>query len=234
MPSTELRDLFGWTENTIERAPESVAVRAAHALYDADAIGFHFEDGIEHRSGIKAPIYINVRKAFGNPETRRTLSGLLGEYFSTGVLQKPDVVVGVASGGQAPAQELANQLFLPFGFVRKEAKGHGERKQVEGVDVEGQRTLIVEDVVNLGTSSLPAVEAVRKEGGTVTDVLAVVTYGYTKTVEQFAEAGVRLHTLTTVPDIVEVGVTRGALSRNDADKVLEWFREQNKNNQNID
>ncbi|MCL9972293.1 MAG: hypothetical protein NBV63_02705 [Candidatus Pacebacteria bacterium] len=233
MPEITLKELFGWRENILERAPESVAVRTAHALYESGAVGFHFDDGIEHRSGITAPIYINVRQAFGKPETRLALSGLLAEYFQTGVIQKPDVVVGVASGGQAPAQELANQLLLPFGFVRKAAKGHGEKKQVDGVDVSGQRSLIVEDVVNLGTSSLPAVDAVRTEGGVVEDVLAVVTYGFTKTKEQFASAGVRLHTLTDLHTIVEVGVVRGDLSRENADKVLMWLTEQDSQNEKI-
>lgn len=231
MHRTLWREVVWRTENTIERAHESVAVRTAHTLYDAGSVGFHFEDGIVHRSGITSPIYINVRVAFGKPETRTMLSSLLTEHVRT--MSPPEVVVGVASGGQAPAQEIANQLFLPFGFVRKEAKGHGEKKQVEGVDVSGQRSLIVEDVVNLGTSSLPAVDAVRKEGGLVTDVLAVVTYGYTKTKEQFASAGVRLHTLTDISTIVEVGVVRGALSRVDADNVLEWLKAQDQNNEKI-
>jgi orotate phosphoribosyltransferase len=218
-------------DNTIERAHESISIRAAHTLYDAGSVGFHFEEGIIHRSGITSPIYINVRVAFGNPVTRVGLSVLLAEHARE--MSRPDVVVGVASGGQAPAQELANQLYLPFGFVRKAAKEHGEKKQVEGVDVAGQKTLIVEDVVNLGTSSLPAVEAVRKEGGLVEDVLAVVTYGFTKTKEQFATAGVKLHTLTDVPTIVEVGVARGAISRENADQVLAWLKEQDHQNEKI-
>ena len=233
LPSARKREWTFWqSDNVLERAPESIAQRTAHALYEADAVDFPFEKGIEHRSGIIAPIYINVRKAFGNPETRLTLSGLMREFVET-TMPTPDVVVGVASGGQAPAQELANQLFLPFGFVRKEAKGHGEKKQIEGVDVDGQQTLVVEDVVNLGTSSLPAVEAVRREGGIVSDVLAIVTYGYTKTKEQFASAGVTLHTLTDVPTIVETGVVRGAITREDADRVLAWLSEQDRNNAQI-
>lgn len=232
MRSTDTREVFWWrTENVIERAHESISIRTAHALYDAGSIGFHFEEGIIHRSGITSPIYVNVRVAFGKPETRTILSSLLAEHAR--VMARPEVIVGVASGGQAPAQELANQLYLPFGFVRKAAKEHGEKKQVEGVSVDGQRALLVEDVVNLGTSSLPAVEAVRKEGGIVEDVLAIVTYGFTKTKEQFAAAGVKLHTLTDVPTIVEVGVARGALSRENADKVLEWLKEQDRQNEKI-
>lgn len=220
-------------DSVIERGPESISMRTAAALYDAGSVTFHFKDGIVHRSGIQAPIYINVRKAFGNPESRQTLSGLLREFAEVAGFVKPDVVVGVASGGQAPAQELANQLFLPFGFVRKEAKEHGEKKQVEGCEVDGRRTLVVEDVVNLGTSSLPAVEAVRKEGGIVSEVLAIVTYGYSKTIDQFQEAGLSLKTLTTIPDIVKVGVARGALDESSAKDILDWLREQDSKNSHV-
>lgn len=195
--------------------------RAAQVLYQAGSVSFHFENGVVHRSGAEAPIYINVRVAFGNPETRQMLSELMHEYIESGVVEKPEVVLGVASGGQAPAQELANQLFLPFGFIRKEAKGYGEKKQVEGIIVTGKRILVVEDVVNRGTSSLPAVEVVRREGGHVNEVLAIVGYG--RSADEFAKAGIWLKTLTTVADIVEVGVMQGALSREDADRVLAWL-----------
>lgn len=231
------REVFWHTNNVIERGPETISHRTAHALFDAGAIGFHFQDGIVHRSGITAPIYINVRQVMGNPGAFAAMRGLIGEFAQATSL-KPDVILGVSTGGQWVAQVIGEYLALPFGFVRKEAKEHGEKKQVEGCSVEGQRTLVVEDVVNLGTSSLPAVDAVRKEGGVVSEVLAIVTYGYTKTKEQFAAAGLTLKTLTTVPDIVEVGVARGVarggLSRADADLVLAWLKEQDKNNSKID
>ncbi|MEK7063680.1 MAG: phosphoribosyltransferase family protein [Patescibacteria group bacterium] len=222
--------------STIESSQELVRFRAAHALYDAGCVSFHFESGIEHRSGIQAPIYINVRQVMGNPSAYAEMRGLLYQY-ALAVDLKPDVILGVATGGQWVSQVLAEFLLLPFGFVRPTAKDHGQKKQVEGCDVWGKEVLVVEDVVNLGTSSLPAVEAVRKEGGVVSEVLAIVTYGYTKTIEQFAEAGLRLRTLTTIPDIVEVGVARGVarggLSRADADKVLQWLAEQDANNKNV-
>lgn len=196
--------------------------RAAHVLYDAGSVSLHFESGIVHRSGTEAPIYINVRVAFGNPETRRALSELMREFVESGEVKKPEVVLGVVSGGQAPAQEIANQFFLPFGFIRKVTKGHGEKKQVEGVSITGQRVLVVEDVVNRGTSSLPAIEAVQREGGVVNEILAIVGYGRTE--DAFTKMGVALKTLTTVTDVVAVGVERKVIAREDADRVLAWLK----------
>ncbi len=217
----------------IESGHEEIRIRAAHALFDAGCVTFHFDSGIEHRSGIQAPIYINVRQVMGSPVAFAAMRGLLHEY-AVGAGIKADTILGVSTGGQWVSQVLAEFLLLPFGFVRPAAKEHGQKKQVEGCDVRGREVLVVEDVVNLGTSSLPAVEAVRKEGGIVSEVLAIVTYGYTKTIDQFASAGLQLRTLTTIPDIVEVGVARGVarggLSRENANKVLQWLAEQNRNN----
>ena len=220
-------------DGVIEEGPEALSIKTANALIDAGAVTFHFEEGIEHRSGIKAPIYVNVRKLFGPPETRALASELLAEFVRQSTIKPFEVIVGVASGGQAPAQELANQLFMPRAYVRKDAKGHGEKKSIEGYDVKDKSALVIEDTVNLGTSSLPAVETLRAEGATVTDVLCVVSYGFTKTKEQFAEGGVTLHTLTTVATIVEVAHQRRLITRKEADQVLEWLREQDKNNENI-
>jgi orotate phosphoribosyltransferase len=234
MPSVqEQKNWLLALDGVIERAPESISFRTAEALYTAGAIEFRFDTPVRHVSGIEAPIYVDVKKAFGDPVARSSISSLLAEYARHQSSLVFDVVVGVPSGGQAPAQELANQLFMPYAYVRDKPKEHGMQKVVEGADVEGKRSLVVEDVVNLGTSSLPRVDVLRSVGSTVTDVLAVVTYGYTKTKEQFAEAGLKLHTLTTVPDIVEVGVLRGAVSREDADRVLAWLREQDQNNVKI-
>lgn len=224
---------FSLTENVIERAPESLSLRTAEALYAADAVEFRFDRPVRHVSGIEAPIYVDVKKAMGDPGARSTISGLLAEYVRFQQSLTFDVVVGVPSGGQAPAQELANQLFMPYAYVRDKPKEHGMQKLVEGADVEGKCSLVVEDVVNLGTSSLPRVEVLRSIGSTVTDVLAVVTYGYGKTVEQFRSAGLRLHTLTTIPDIVEVGVRLDKISRLNADKVLQWLREQDAQNSKL-
>lgn len=233
MPSVLDREWWTQTGNTIERGPETIARRTAEALYAVDAITFRVKESdepIPHRSGIEAPIYINCRKLFGPPESRSAIQSLLGEFARVSKSLHFDVVAGVDSAGKEPALSLANALFMPYAWVRKEAKGHGEKRQVEGADIQGRHALVVEDVVNLGTSSLPAVEAVRKEGATVTDVMAIVTYGYTKTQEQFREAGVRLHTLTDVPTIVAVGVSLKKIEQVDADKVLMWLREQDKNN----
>jgi orotate phosphoribosyltransferase len=134
-----------------------------------------------------------------------------------------DVVAGVEAAGIPHSSALAYVARLPSVFVRKEAKDHGLGRRVEGGDVAGWRVLLVEDLVTTGGSSLDAVTALRDAGATVTDCLAIATYGFGGMVEAFADAGVRLTVLTMVATIVEEATAAGRLDRAAADDIRGWL-----------
>lgn len=167
------------------------------------------------------PINVDVRKAFGDPEARDVLSGLLHERAK--LMRTYDGIVGVAHGGQAPAQELANRFGTWFGYVRSGNKNYGNGRLVEGLDPTGLTVLVVEDVVNRGESALRAVQAVRNEGGKVNDLLGVVSYGRLGAREDCLAENVTVYALTSVQDIVRRSRECRTLSEGAADLLLQWL-----------
>jgi orotate phosphoribosyltransferase len=134
-----------------------------------------------------------------------------------------DVIAGVEAAGIPHSAALGYAMGKSSVFVRKEAKGHGTKKLVEGGDVLGRHVVLVEDLVTTGGSSLAAVEMLRAEGAVVTDCLAIIGYGFEEAETKFAAKGVRLHTLTTFAEVLAEAETRGNIGAHDAQEVRTWL-----------
>jgi orotate phosphoribosyltransferase len=139
---------------------ENIADKVAEFLLQIKAIKLQPSKPFVWASGWKSPIYCDNRKTLSYPPVRtfirQQLSAAIQDKFP-----QPDVIVGVATGGIAQGVLVAQELNLPFAYVRSSAKGHGLQNMVEGVVEEGQRVVVVEDLVSTGGSSLKAVEALR-------------------------------------------------------------------------
>jgi orotate phosphoribosyltransferase len=153
------------------------------------------EEPFTWASGRKAPVYTDNRLTLGHVDVRRRLT----DAFVAITLAhgwRPDVIAGTATAGIPHAAWLAERLGLPLAYVRSTAKAHGRGNLVEGPVTEGQRVLLVEDLVSTGGSSLAAVAALRGLGADVVAVVAVFTYGLDDAARAFAASGVPLHALT--------------------------------------
>ena len=197
-------------------------IRVAEALLDIGAVGFVPEAPIRFKSGILSPIYIdNRRLPFHATQWHIVIEGFHAlierESLNYGV------IAGVAVGGVPHSSVLAYLLDRPSVFIRKEAKEHGTKKLVEGGDVSGKRVMLVEDLVTTGGSSLNAVNALRDEGAIVSDMVAIVSYGFDEARQAFAEANVQLHTLTDFSAIAEVAGKQDILGQDAMMVVQDWF-----------
>lgn len=194
----------------------------AEALLAIGGAGFRPQSPITFKSGIVSPVYCDNRTFPFWPEqwakVIRGFEALIAER-NLGV----DVIGGIEAAGIPHSAALGFATGLPSVFIRKEAKGHGTKKRVEGGDVTGRRVLLVEDLVTTGMSSLSGVEALRAEGAIVSDCLAIISYNFAEALEKFADAGVRLHALTDFETVLAVAQERGSLDAADADSVREWL-----------
>ncbi len=120
-------------------------------------------------SGLESPFYVDLRRVMGDPEL---FQWVVERYASTLSKLSFDVIVGIATGGIPYASTLGYLMKKPFGYVRIEAKEHGLRKRVEGVDVAGKRVVILDDVITTGGSVAAALNVVKSEGGVVVGVVA--------------------------------------------------------------
>ena len=134
----------------------------------------------------------------------------------------PDVIAGVATGGIAMGALVAQDLGLPFAYVRSSAKGHGLQNMIEGMVEEGQTVLVIEDLVSTGKSSLAAVDALRAAGMSVKGMIAIFTYGFDVSVQSFKEANVELKTLTDYNTLIQQALNSNYINEEQVTSLSEW------------
>ena len=156
---------------------DETSYKVAEFLLQIKAIKLQPENPFTWASGWKSPIYCDNRKTLSYPAIRTYIR----QQFVNAINQdfaKPDVIAGVATGGIAQGALVAQEMGLPFVYVRSEAKKHGLTNMIEGDIENGQSVVVIEDLISTGGSSLKAVEALREKGCNVKGMAAIFTYGF--------------------------------------------------------
>ena len=141
---------------------------------------------------------------------------------------KPDVIAGVATGGIAQGALVAQELGLPFIYVRSEAKKHGMTNQIEGYFEKGQKVVVIEDLISTGGSSLKAVDAMREAGLDVKGLIVIFTYGFQAAEVNFSEAECPYVTLTNYDVLLEHVREASLASSDDLDSLNDWRKNPTK------
>lgn len=193
----------------------------ASKLLNVKAIKLQPNDPFTWASGWKSPFYCDNRKTLSYPGLRNfvklELVHAVLEHFP-----EAEAVAGVATGAIAQGALVADELNLPFVYVRSKAKDHGMGNLIEGELEKGSKVVVVEDLISTGGSSLKAVAALREAGYEVVGMVASYTYGFPVAAEAFAEAGVRLETLTDYDHVVAEAVATGYIAESDVEVLAEW------------
>lgn len=193
----------------------------ASKLLNVKAIKLQPNDPFTWASGWKSPFYCDNRKTLSYPGLRNfvklELVHAVLEHFP-----EAEAVAGVATGAIAQGALVADELNLPFVYVRSKAKDHGMGNLIEGELEKGSKVVVVEDLISTGVSSLKAVAALREAGYEVVGMVASYTYGFPVAAEAFAEAGVRLETLTDYDHVVAEAVATGYIAESDVEVLAEW------------
>lgn len=193
----------------------------AEKLLQIKAIQLNPDAPFTWASGWKSPIYCDNRKTLGFPYIRDFVkSELCSVIFSE--FGEADMLAGVATAGIAWGSMAADQLKLPFIYVRPKPKEHGLGNQIEGHFEPGQKVLVIEDLVSTGKSSLQVVEAIRKAGLTVIGMVSIFTYGFDEAEQAFRSAGVPLYSLTNYPTLIELAIEKGVVSPAQQATLMEW------------
>ena len=172
-------------------------------------------------SGWKSPIYCDNRKTLSYPALRTfikiEIARLVCENFP-----EIEAIAGVATGAIAQGAMVADELGLPFVYVRSAPKGHGLENLIEGDLKPGQKVLVIEDLISTGGSSLKAVEAIRKDGCEVIGMIAIFTYDFPIANEMFKKAGVELITLSNYQAVLDVALESNYISEKEMKTLQEW------------
>ena len=194
----------------------------AEHLLNNGAVSFLTERPMRLKSGLITPIYVDNRTLTACPEAWRDIL----ETMATKVVEHGldfDVVAGVEGAGVSHAAALAYRLNKPSIFVRQSAKTYGNKSRVEGCNVEGKRVLLIEDHISTGLSLLSAVEGLKAEGATVTDCLAITSFGIDETGKLFEKQGVRCHEMIDFTKVIDKAVELEKLSEADRDVLNDWL-----------
>ena len=158
-------------------ADRKTAEIVAKGLLEIEAIKLQPESPFTWASGWKSPIYCDNRLSLSFPEFRRSITVALAEVIKA-KYPEAESISGVATAGIPQGALVAQELNLPFNYVRSKAKGHGMTNLIEGKVVEGQKTVVIEDLVSTGGSSLKAVEDLRASKIEVLGMAAIFTYDF--------------------------------------------------------
>lgn len=193
----------------------------AEKLLEVKAIKLQPTEPFTWASGWLSPFYCDNRKTLSYPALRSfvkiELARLIAEEFP-----ETTAVAGVATGAIAQGALVADELGLPFAYVRSKAKDHGMQNLIEGTLPEGAKVIVVEDLISTGGSSLKAVETLRAAGFEVVGMVASYTYGFPVAEEAFKNAQVRLVTLTNYEAVCEVALHTGYIKQEHVALLNEW------------
>lgn len=196
----------------------------AGKLLAIKAVKLQPNDPFTWASGWKSPFYCDNRQTLSYHDVRSFVKlGLTHAVLDH--FPEADAVAGVATGAIAQGVLVADELALPYAYVRPKPKDHGMKNQIEGRLPEGAKVVVVEDLISTGGSSLKAVAALREAGFEVVGMVASFTYGFPIAEEAFKEAGVKLVTLTDYPHVVEKALETGYIKEEDVPMLHEWRKD---------
>lgn len=200
---------------------EECGLKVAEFLLKIKAVKLQPDEPFTWASGWKSPIYCDNRKTLSYPEIRTYLR----QQFVNLILEtygKPDVIAGVATGGIAIGVLIAQELGVPFIYVRSSSKAHGLNNQIEGDLRDGQSVVVIEDLVSSGKSSLVAVDALRNAGASVKGMAAIFSYGFDVARDNFKKHKCKLTTLSAYELLLEQAVESNYISEEKLDTLNNW------------
>lgn len=198
---------------------KAISQLIAQDLLKIGAVFFRPDEPFTWASGIKSPVYCDNRLTLTAPAVRLHVEEGLAEVIRQ-AYPDAEVLMGTATAGIAHAAITAHLLGLPMGYVRAGAKDHGRQNQIEGRLMQGQKVVVVEDLISTGGSVIEVVEVLRAAGAEVLGIASIFTYGMEKGIQRMAAAGVRNESLTNFDEIAEVAAREGYIQPADIARLI--------------
>jgi len=196
-----------------------ISKNLALAALRCGALSLNTKNPFRWASGYFMPVYNDNRLLLGSPENRKLVYQGLAELCQS---YSTELVAGCATAGIAPALGLADQLSLPFSYVRAKAKEHGRQQLIEGAPVKGKKVIVVEDLISTGGSSLKVVEILRESGAEVLACISIFNYGFSKSQFAFEEASCSTESILTLDALCKIAVENGSVKAEELDSIKSW------------
>jgi orotate phosphoribosyltransferase len=200
------------------------ATNIAEYLLQIKAIKLNPTNPFTWASGLKSPIYSDNRLSLSHPAIRTDIKKALALEIAK-CYPGVEAIIGVATAGIAPGALVADEMNLPFGYVRSEAKKHGMGKQVEGDILPGSKVVVIEDLVSTGKSSLQAIASLREFGIEVLGLGCIFTYGFKTAAENFSKANCPMFSLSNYEALIKVAADKGYVSLSEKETLSTWAQD---------
>ena len=209
---------------------KDTAKKTAELLLQIKAIKLSPTEPFNWASGWKSPIYCDNRITLSFPAVRNFIKTELAKIVEE-KYGKPDVIAGVATGAIAIGVLVAQELGVPFVYVRPKAKKHGRKNQIEGHIEKGQNVVVIEDLISTGKSSLQAVKALKEADVNIKGMVAIFTYGFDIASNNFEKDNIELTTISNYNYLIEQALDSQYISGKELASLQEWRMNPSKWNQ---
>lgn len=199
----------------------SVEKEIAQSLLEIKAVKLSPDAPFTWASGWNSPIYCDNRVTLSFPKIRKQIYQSFAQLIKE-KYPEAELLAGVATGAIAHGVLVAEEMGMPFIYVRSSPKGHGLGNQIEGSYQPGQKVVVIEDLISTGGSSLSAVEALRSAGVEVLGMVAIFTYGFPTATQNFEAANVQLNTLSNYNALVEAALESSYIQQENLNDLKEW------------
>ncbi len=193
-------------------------------LLETGAVKLQPDNPFTWASGWKSPIYCDNRLTLSYPEVRKEIKHALLRMVKDN-FPEAESIAGVATAGIPQGVLIADALDLPFLYVRSKPKGHGMENLIEGKITAGQRTVVVEDLISTGGSSIKAVDALRKSSFDVLGLVAIFSYGFPQAEENFKSAKIDFYTLSNYKALIKEAIKSGYIQHEDETFLKSWRKD---------
>jgi orotate phosphoribosyltransferase len=198
-----------------------IAGKIAEALLQIKAIKLQPDAPFTWASGWKSPIYCDNRLVLSYPAARKLVYKAFAETIRR-EFPEAEVLAGVATGAIAHGVLVAEEMGLPFVYVREKSKAHGRQNQVEGEVRPGQKVVIIEDLISTGKSSLAAFEALKEAGCKILGMTAIFSYQFEEAKNNFLNAGCTLVTLSDYTELISQAARSGYITEDQITMLSDW------------
>ena len=197
------------------------ALKIADFLLQIKAVKLNPSDPFTWSSGMKSPIYCDNRKTLSFPSIRAAIRQTFSEQIKN-QFETVDVIAGVATGGIAIGALVAEEMGLPFIYVRSRAKKHGKQNKIEGYFEKGQSVILIEDLISSGKSSLEASIALKEAGANIKGIVSIFTYGFDTTAKNFKNSNSEYISLCDYNTLLIQAIEKRYINKEDLAILKEW------------
>ncbi|OFX78417.1 MAG: orotate phosphoribosyltransferase [Bacteroidetes bacterium GWE2_29_8] len=203
------------------------SAKIAEYLLQIKAIKINTKDPFVWASGIQSPIYTDNRKTLSYPQIRTFIRQEFVKLINEG-FTAPDMIAGVATGGIPFGVIIAQELGLPFIYVRSTEKKHGLSKNIEGDFESGKKVIVVEDLISTGSSSLKVVNLLQEHGCIINGLVSIFNYDLKISVSNFNKAKIKTASLTNFDALIEKAIETNSILPSDKKQLLDWHKNPEK------